>query len=144
MLPSATPFSIRLLIVERNPATRDALISLLKPVPGIEFIGAVPPESAVRQAVLRRVNVVLLDVLKPHASSARLCQELCALTPRPAVMAMTTFANLNEERDLRCSGAVGYWLKEVHLEKLVYAIRHIWTQNVSLPAQSTNPESPCI
>ena len=125
MLPSAAIPSIRLLIADRQAATRDALMGLLRGKAGVEFIGAVSPEHAVWQAALRQVNLVLLDVIKPHAASARLCQELCTLSPRPAVIALTTFADLDEEQALREAGAAGYLLKKVHPEKLMNAIRLI-------------------
>ena len=96
---------MRLLITERQQSSRDALMSLLRTADGFEFIGAVPPEMAIQQAVIQRANVVLLDVLKPHTASAALCQALCALSPRPIVIALTSFAEPEEEQALRAAGA---------------------------------------
>ena len=133
-MPPAAPLPpMRLLITDREPASRDALMGLLRNVSGFEFIGAVPPGEAIRQAALRRVNVVLLDVFKPHADSARLCRDLCALPSPPTVIALTTFADPAEELDLRRAGASGYLLKEVNLGRLVRAIRLILGRERSTP-----------
>ena len=142
MLSAATIPPIRLLITDRQPASQEALIGLFRKLGSFEFVGIVPPEEAIRQAALRRVNVVLLDVLKPHDSSVRLCQGLCALSPRPTVIALTTFANLVEEQALRAAGAADYLLKEVRLEKLVHAIHQIHSREQSTSDRSSSLRQP--
>ena len=129
MQPAAITPPMRLLITERQQSSSDALMSLLRTTDGFEFIGAVSPEMAIQQAVIQRANVVLLDVLKPHTSSAALCQALCALSPRPIVIALTSFAEPEEEQALRAAGADGYVLKEVSLGKLLDTVTLIFARN---------------
>jgi DNA-binding NarL/FixJ family response regulator len=114
-----------LLITDREPAPREAILGLLPAAPGFDFIGVVSPEEAIRQATIDRANVVLLDVIKPYDMSVKLCQSLCALSPAPIVIAFTTLADPAEEKALLNAGAAGYLLKEVRLEKLIHAIRQI-------------------
>ena len=116
---------IRLLITDREPASREVLLSLFRAAPGFDSIKVVSPEEAIPQAALDRVHVVLLDVVRPHEISVKVCQGLRALSPSPIVIALATFADPKEEEALRDAGAAGYLLKEVHLEKLVDAIHQI-------------------
>jgi DNA-binding NarL/FixJ family response regulator len=128
MLPLAALPPLRLLIADREVASGEALAGTLRKVQHFEFVGIVPPERALQQAALRRVNIVLLDVLKPHDASAALCQGLCALAPRPIVIALTTFGDAEEERALRRAGANEYLLKEVASQKLAETIHQIFTR----------------
>lgn len=133
---------IRLLITDRDPASREALLGLLRAAPGFEFIGIVPPEDALRQAAIRRVNVVLLDIIKPHEASVQTCRSLGALSPAPIVIALTTIADPDEEKALLKAGAVGYLLKEVHLEKLIHAIHQIIARERSILDHSLSARQP--
>lgn len=116
---------IRLLVTDREPSSREALSALLRASPGIDLIGVVPTEEAIRQALIRHVNVVLLDIDKPYEKSVKVCRGLRALSPAPIVIALTTIADPDEEQALIEAGAAGYLLKEVHLEKLTKAIHQI-------------------
>ena len=129
MQPAAITPPMRLLITERQQSSRDALMSLLRTTDGFEFIGAVPPEMAIQQAVIQRATVVLLDVLKPHTASAALCQALCALSPRPIVIALTSFGEPEEEQALRAAGADSYLLKEVSFKKLIDTVTLIFVRH---------------
>lgn len=135
---------IRLLITDRDPASREALLGLLRAAPGFEFIGIAPPEDAIRQAAIRRVNVVLLDIIKPHEASVQACRSLRALSPAPIVIAFTTLADLAEEKALLTAGAAGYLLKEVRLEQLIHAIRQIVARERSILDRSLCARQPCI
>ncbi len=138
MLPTPALPTIRLLITDRQPASREALVGLLRTAQDFEIVGTASPDQAIHQAADLRAEAVLLDVVKPHHNSVKVCQELCALSPQPIVIAMTTFADPDEEQDLRHAGAAGYLLKEVHPEKLVHAIRLILAGDCATPAHSTN------
>ena len=72
------------------------LAGLLRRAQGFEIVAAVAPEVARREAALMQVDAVLLDVTKPHQSSVQVCRELCALSPRPAVIG-TAFPAAPEE-----------------------------------------------
>ncbi len=133
MQPAAITPPMRLLITERQQASRDALMSLLRTANSFEFIEAVPPERAVQQAAIWRANLVLLDVLKPHAASVALCQALCALSPRPIVIALTSFGEPEEEQALRAAGVDGYLLKEVSLKKLIDTVTLIFARKHASP-----------
>lgn len=138
MSPTVRLPPIRLLITDRDLASREGLASLLRTAQGFEIVGAVAPEAAGVQAAALRADAVLLDVVKPHHNGVKVCQELCALSPRPIVIALTTFADPDEEQDLRHAGAAGYLLKEVHPGKLIHTISLIFARERSTPNRSLN------
>jgi DNA-binding NarL/FixJ family response regulator len=136
MLAAAEPPTIRLLVTARDPALRDGLAALLRRAPGLEIMAVVTPDAARSQAAATRVDAVVLDVAKPHADSVRVCRDLCALVPRPTVIALTTYADPEEERALRDAGAAAYLLKEVHLERLIHAVRQVIARERQSPGRS--------
>ncbi len=136
MLAATEPRTIRLLVTDRDPALREGLAGLLRRVQGLEVVGVVAPEGARSQAAAAQVDAVLLDVTKPHENSVRVCRELSALSPRPTVIALTMFADPAEERALRDAGAAAYLLKEVHLERLIHAIRQVFVRERPAPDRS--------
>ncbi len=98
--------SVRLLVVDRQPTLGKALASLLHITQGFEVVGILSPEEAIQQAATLRANVGLLDVVKPYATSERVYQALCALSPCPFVIALTTFADPDEEQAPRRGGGL--------------------------------------
>ncbi|WP_027942305.1 response regulator [Amycolatopsis taiwanensis] len=104
--------TIRLLIADDQPATRDGLRDLLSSQPDIDVIGAATDgPDLLDLARYRRPDVVLTDIRMPRMDGLAAIRELAALEPAPAVIALTTFDIDEYVFGALQAGAVGFLLK---------------------------------
>jgi two-component system nitrate/nitrite response regulator NarL len=114
---------IRVLVVDDNALFRDGLVSLLRPLEGIEIVGAAASgEEAVRRAPVLRPDVVLMDLAMPGMGGVETARRLLADCPGAAVCMLTVS---EQEQDLFAAvraGARGYLVKSVSVQELSRAI----------------------
>ncbi|MFI6501679.1 response regulator [Nonomuraea typhae] len=115
---------IRLAVVDDQPAVRQALRFYLRSETDIEIVAEAGDGQAAEE-VARRVepDVMLIDIRMPGTDGLTAIRRICALGPRPAVLALTTF-DLDEYLfgALR-AGAAGFLLKDGTPEMYIQAIR---------------------
>lgn len=117
---------IRVLVVDDHPLFRDGLTSLLDTVEDIDVIGAVGDgQSAVRQALQLRPDVVLMDLNLPGTPGLEATRQILTRAPECAVLVLTMLA---DEASVLASlrvGARGYLLKEAAQHEVLAAIRTV-------------------
>ncbi|MEL4358114.1 MULTISPECIES: response regulator transcription factor [unclassified Luteococcus] len=115
---------IRVLIADDQPVVRRGLALFLTDEPDLEVVGrAASGPEAVRLAIERDVDVVLMDVRMPGGDGITATRELTARADSPAVVVVATF-DLDEYLFGAVeAGASGFILKDCDPDELVAAVR---------------------
>ncbi len=117
---------IRVLVADDHPVMRQGLAALLGSLPGIEVVGqAADGRAAVREAVLSRPDVVLLDLQMPGADGFTTLRELGRCVPSAAVCVLTMFDDDDSLFAAVRAGARGYLLKGAEQEEIERAVRSV-------------------
>jgi DNA-binding NarL/FixJ family response regulator len=117
---------IRVLVVDDHPLFRDGLTSLLGTVEDIDVVGSVGDgESAVRQALELRPDVVMMDLNLPGVPGLEATRRILEALPGCGVLVLTMLADeASVVASLRV-GARGYLLKEAAQHEVLAAIRTV-------------------
>ncbi|MEL4505117.1 response regulator transcription factor [Luteococcus sp. H138] len=115
---------IRVLVADDQPVVRRGLALFLTDEPDLEVVGqAASGPEAVRLAIERDVDVVLMDVRMPGGDGITATRELTARADSPAVVVVTTF-DLDEYLFGAVeAGASGFILKDCDPDELVAVVR---------------------
>lgn len=115
---------IRLLIADNQPAAREGLRLLFRPVEDIDVLGAAANGREL-VAMARRLSpdVVLTDIRMPGTDGVEAARELSGLSPSPSTVMLTTFDTDDYLFGALQAGAVGFLLKESDPELYVEAVR---------------------
>jgi len=114
---------IRVLLADDQRVVREGLAMLVGLLPDIEVVGAAADgEEAIRLAVARAADVVLMDLRMPRCDGVEATQRLADARPEARVIALTTYAD--EETVLRAlrAGARGYLTKDAGADEIHRAI----------------------
>jgi DNA-binding NarL/FixJ family response regulator len=115
---------IRVLIADDHPLARAGLAQLLGALDDIALVGtAADGDEAVRLAVEREPDVVLMDLEMPGKDGIQAAREVLARRPRTAVVVLTSFSDRERILAALDAGAVGYLLKDVQPDELARAIQ---------------------
>ena len=118
---SADP--IRVLLADDQRVVREGLEMLLGLLPGIEVVGsAADGEEAVRLAVARAADVVLMDLRMPRMDGIEATRRLADARPAARVIALTTYADEPTVLSALRAGARGYLTKDAGAEEISRAI----------------------
>ncbi|GAB3998188.1 response regulator [Nocardioides marmoraquaticus] len=115
--------SVRLLVVDDHPVVRTGLRALVDTVPDMEVVGeAVDGASAVRETLLLRPDVVLMDVRMPGVDGVEATRRLRVAAPDVAVLVMTMYDDDATVFTAMQAGARGYLLKGASQEEIRSAV----------------------
>jgi DNA-binding NarL/FixJ family response regulator len=118
--------TLRVLVVDDHPLFVAGVTGLLASVAGIEVVGtASDGEAAVREAVLTRPAVVLMDLNLPRVSGLEATRRIVAASPESAVVVLTMLDDDESVLAALRAGARGYVLKEAGQEELLATIRAV-------------------
>ena len=123
----------RVLIADDQALFREGLRKVLEAY-GVEVVGeAGDGEDAVRLAIERAPDVVLMDLRMPTMDGVAATRQIAQLPRAPRVVALTTFDDDASVFDALRAGALGYLLKDTQSSKLIEAIElaargHAWLQ----------------
>jgi DNA-binding NarL/FixJ family response regulator len=122
---SETADPIRVLIADDEGLIRGSLRVLLGAEPDLEVVGeAADGEQAVRLAVERRPDVVLMDLRMPGVDGIEATARICAQhDPRARVLILTTFGSDEYVFAALRAGASGFVLKRAEPAELTHAVR---------------------
>jgi len=113
---------LRLLIVEDDPQTRQALADCVADREDMTVLALAGTVAEGLAALRRQPDVVLVDLGLPDGSGETIIRAAAALAPAPDVMVITVFGD--ERHVVRAieAGASGYLLKDAHPATMVAAI----------------------
>ncbi len=117
---------IRVVVADDHPVMRDGLAALLTSWEGIEVVArAADGREALREAVLHRPDVVLLDLQMPGTDGFQALRELSRSLPGTAVCVLTMFSDDDSLYAAMRAGARGYVLKGAEQDEIERAVRAV-------------------
>ncbi len=122
---------IRVLIVDDHPVVRSGLAAVLSSLEGFDVVGlAADGREAVREAVIRRPDVVLMDLQMPGVDGFELTRRLKAAadTRDIIIVAVTAYAMKGDEERARAAGCDGYLAKPIDTSALPAQVER-WLAN---------------
>ena len=121
---------IRILIADDHAVVRMGLAALFSAKKDLEVVGqAKDGESAVRETVRLRPDVVIMDLMMPRKDGIEATQEILRRSPDAKVIVLTSYATSDGIVQALKAGAVGAVLKSAENSELVSAIRRIAAGN---------------
>jgi DNA-binding NarL/FixJ family response regulator len=119
-----TTGSIRVAIVEDQPATREGLAMLINGTPGYQCVGTFRSvEEALRLLSQKLPNILLLDIHLPGMPGSEGVRLLKEQYPSVQILMLTIYSEEEMVFESLCNGAVGYLLKKTPPARLLEAIR---------------------
>ena len=104
--------TIRVLIADDHPLVRQGLQAALAPMADIEIVAeATTGQAAIREAVLHRPDVVVMDLQMPDLNGIEATRQLARALPTAAVLVLTMFDDDDWVFAAMRAGARGYVLK---------------------------------
>jgi DNA-binding NarL/FixJ family response regulator len=117
---------IRVVLADDHPVVVAGLRALLGSLAGFEVVGeAADGESVVREVVVNRPDVVLMDVRMPGTDGLEATRRIRAAAPETAVLVLTMFDDDETVFAAMRAGAQGYLLKGAGQTELERALRGI-------------------
>ena len=137
--------SMRVMLADDHKIMREGIHALLENEPGIEVIGeADGGEKAVRMALERRPDVVLMDINMPDLSGIEATRRILADMPQVKVVALSMHSDRRFVREMLEAGAAGYLLKDAAFEELKNALLAVSRNQTYLsPALASTPQEGC-
>jgi len=117
---------IRIVIVDEDEVMRHGLRRTLELEPDMEVVGEAPTgENAVRLALTKRPDLVLLDTKLPDIDAPEVCKRVLAHAPEVAVVMLTGHLQYEMISRSWIAGARGYVLKDVEIAELKKIVRSV-------------------
>jgi DNA-binding NarL/FixJ family response regulator len=104
--------SIRVLIADDHAVVRDGLSLVLSQLEGFDVVGeAATGDEAVKQTVILKPDVVLMDVQMPGLDGVEATRQITDLVPSVAVLMLSMYSDEAAAVGAMRAGARGYLLK---------------------------------
>ncbi len=118
--------SIRVLIADDHAVVRDGLSLVLSQLDGFDVVGeAATGDEAVKQAVLLKPDVVLMDIQMPGLDGIEATRRITGLVPDVAVLMLSMFSDEAAALGAMRAGARGYLLKGAGHADVAAALRAV-------------------
>ncbi len=117
---------IRVVVADDHPVVRSGLAGVLGSIDGFEVVAvAANGREAVREVLLTRPDVVLMDLQMPEMDGFAAIRELAVSAPDVRVCVLTMFDDDVSLIGAMRAGAHGYLLKGAEQEEIARAVRSI-------------------
>jgi len=118
--------SIRVLIADDHAVVRDGLSLVLSQLDGFEVVGeAATGDEAVKQAVILKPDVILMDVQMPGTDGVEATRQITRLVPGIAVLMLSMYSDEAAAVGAMRAGARGYLLKGAGHAEVAAALRAV-------------------
>lgn len=115
-----------MLIADDHPVVRGGLHALIDTLEGLEVAGvAADGETAIRETLLLRPDVVLMDVQMPGVDGVEATRRIRATVPNAAVLMLTMYDDDATVFTAMQAGARGYLLKGAEQDEIATAIHAV-------------------
>jgi DNA-binding NarL/FixJ family response regulator len=119
-------FPIRVVLVDDHPVVLGGLRALLESLPDFEVVGtATDGEAGVREVVLTKPDVVLMDIRMPGIDGLEATRRIRESASGVAVLVLTMFDDDDTVFGAMRAGAQGYLLKGADQAEIDRAIRAV-------------------
>jgi DNA-binding NarL/FixJ family response regulator len=117
---------LKIFIADDHPLLRAGLKAVLNAQPDMTVVGESSDGATVAASVATcGADLVLLDVVLPHLSGARVTEQLVKGNPEIRVLALSAFEDMRYVEEMLAAGASGYAVKRMPSDELVRAIRRV-------------------
>ena len=117
---------IRVVVADDHPVVRAGLTALLGSLSDIEVVGvAADGRAAVKEVVVQRPDVALLDLQMPELDGFAATREIGRVAPEVAVLVVTMFDDDDSVFAAMRAGARGYVVKGAEQDELARAVRAV-------------------
>jgi DNA-binding NarL/FixJ family response regulator len=117
---------IRVLVADDHPVVRSGLVGVLSTLDGFDVVAvAADGHEAVREAVLHRPDVALMDLQMPGTDGFTAIRELARVAPSVRVCVLTMYDDDDSLFAAMRAGAHGYLLKGAEQDEIARAVRAI-------------------
>lgn len=114
---------VRILLVDDHPVVRTGLRALIATLEGLEVVGETEDgSSAVKETLLLRPDVVLMDVRMPGLDGVEATRRIRSAAPDVAVLMMTMYDDDSTVFTAMRAGARGYLLKGAGQDEIRSAV----------------------
>ena len=121
-IPSSQP--IRVMLVDDHTMVRRGLAAFLKAFDDLQLAGeAESGADAIQLCAKILPDVILMDMVMPDMDGATATRAIRQQFPQVQVIALTSFKEGDLVKNALEAGAIGYLLKDVSADELVWAIR---------------------
>jgi DNA-binding NarL/FixJ family response regulator len=118
--------AVRVVLADDHPVVRTGLTALLGTLPDVEVVGvAADGRQAVKEVVLLRPDVALLDLQMPGLDGFAATREIGRLAPKVGVLVLTMFDDDDSVFAAMRAGARGYVVKGAEQDEIGRAIRAV-------------------
>ena len=118
--------SIKILLVDDHKIMREGLRSLLENQPGMQVIAeAVSGREAMRLALDKRPDVVIMDIDMPDLGGIEATRQICAAFPEVKVIGLSIHSEKHYVVNMLRSGASGFLSKDCPFDELAQAIKTV-------------------
>ncbi len=118
--------TIRVVVADDHPIVRAGLTALLGSIQDFEVAGvAANGREAIREVLLTKPDVALLDLNMPEVDGIAATRELARVAPRVAVLVLTMHEDDEAVFAAMRAGARGYLVKGVEQDDIARAIRSV-------------------
>jgi DNA-binding NarL/FixJ family response regulator len=119
--------TVTVLLADDHTVVRQGLRALLETQQDIQVVGeATDGWEAVKLYGRLRPDVILMDIVMPELNGLGATKEICKRFPGAKVLALTSYGDLEEVRQMLEAGAVGYLNKTTAAEELCKAIHEVF------------------
>jgi DNA-binding NarL/FixJ family response regulator len=118
--------TIRLMLVDDHAIVREGLRALLDDEENFTIVGEAANGDEACKAVGRiQPDIVLMDLKMPGMTASDAIRVIRAAHPHVKVVALTSYADDSQVRDIVAAGAQGYILKDVTKSDFISALRTV-------------------
>lgn len=110
-------------VVEQHRAVRQALTDWLQQLPEVKLLGSSGDDATARAEIAQsKPEVVLLEIKRADGSGLELVRALAALSSRPRILVLTSYASNGEREAVLGAGADAFVLKDIDTDELTELI----------------------
>lgn len=106
-------------VVEQHPAVRQALTDWLQQLPEVKLLGSSGDGATAQVEIAQsRPEVVLVEIKRADGLGLELVRALAALSARPRILVLTSYASNGEREAVLQAGADAFVLKDIDTDEL--------------------------
>jgi two-component system, NarL family, response regulator LiaR len=129
---------IRVVVVDDHDLLREGVTACLSGFDQLEVVGeASNGEAAIREVSRLEPDVVVVDLVMPGMDGVEVIRRLRAAHPTIGLLALSSFIEFDQIREVIRVGANGYLVKSVDAESLAEAVRSAATGRGAFSAEVT-------
>jgi two-component system, NarL family, response regulator LiaR len=119
---------IRVMVIDDHPAFREGLTRLLREETDLEVIATLGDGlQALKSARELKPDVVVMDISMPGMNGIEAAKQIKEVSPDTAILMVSAYKYPSYVLACLRAGAVGYLMKDASLNKIISAIRLIYT-----------------